>query len=187
MNPMLWSITAGAPANLFFATLPPDPLRPAIAGLGAYIGRAHRLRGAAIAQERLHITGAPVFDRRVSLEKNIERTKRIGEGMRHPRFAVRFDWTQSFRGNAHRHPLVLSGDDGLAPLRSFRQELREQMLRAGFLVPQSYTPHVTLLWADRCVNENPLAPISWEVRDFMLILSLGGQSRHIHLGRWPLH
>jgi hypothetical protein len=33
---------------------------------------------------------------------------------------------------------------------------------------------------------DPIAPIGWPVRDFALVLSLAGQSRHIHVGRWPL-
>jgi 2'-5' RNA ligase len=186
MNPLLWSLKADFPVSLFFATLPPEPLRPVIAGLGDHIGRAHRLRGAVIARERLHNTLASVSDRRFSLEKNIERAKRVGADMRCPPFAVRFDWTQSFRGNAYRHPFVLRGDDGLMSLTAFRQDLREQMLRAGFAAPQSYTPHVTLLWADRCVDAYPIAPIGWLVRDFALILSLQGLGRHIPVARWSL-
>jgi 2'-5' RNA ligase len=187
MNSKLWSITADISTNLFFAALPPEPLRPIIAGLGAHIGRAHRLRGAMIAKELLHNTLAPACDPRFSLEKNIERARRVGADMRHPSFAVRFDWTQSFRASAHRHPFVLSGDDGLMPLRAFRQVLREGMLRAGFTVPQSHTPHITLLWADRCVGEHPIAPIGWEIRDFVLVLSLRGMGSHITVARWTLH
>jgi 2'-5' RNA ligase len=186
MNPLLWSIPGRIPTCLFFAVLPPDPARPAIEKLGACLQRAHRLRGAAIARERLHNTLAPVHDNRFALEKNIERAKRLGADMRHPPFAVRFDWTGSFRGGSHGHPLVLRGDEGLRSLTAFRQSLRERMLRAGFMVPQSYTPHVTLLWADRCVEEYPIAPIGWLVRDFALVLSLQGLGYHIPVARWSL-
>jgi 2'-5' RNA ligase len=60
------------------------------------------------------------------------------------------------------------------------------MRAEGLAVPQSYTPHVTLLWADQCVGDYPIYPICWTVEDFVLVLSLRGQSRHIHLARWPL-
>ena len=60
------------------------------------------------------------------------------------------------------------------------------MMRAGFTVERSFTPHLTLLWADRCVEAYPIAPITWTVRDFVLVLSLPGQSRHIHVGHWQL-
>ena len=186
MNPLLWSIPGRIPVQLFFAVLPPDSARPAIEKLGATLRRAHRLRGAAIARERLHNTLVPVCDHRFGLETNIARAKRLGAEVRHPPFAVRFDWTASFRGGSHGHPLVLRGDDGLMSLAAFRQTLREQMLRAGFAAPQSYTPHVTLLWADRCVDAYPIAPIGWLVRDFALVLSLQGLGRHIPVARWSL-
>jgi 2'-5' RNA ligase len=61
------------------------------------------------------------------------------------------------------------------------------MLRAGFGVEQSFTPHVTLLWADRRVADYPVAPIGWSVREFVLTASLQGLSRHIDVARWQLH
>jgi 2'-5' RNA ligase len=81
----------------------------------------------------------------------------------------------------------LRGEDGLKPLIGFQQQLREQMARAGFAVRRNYTPHITLLWADRCIDEYPIAPIGWTVRDFVLVMSHVGASQHIHLGRWRLH
>ena len=60
------------------------------------------------------------------------------------------------------------------------------MVRGGFAVPHSYTPHVTLLWADRSVEEYPIAPIAWDVREFSLVLSVQGWSRHIDVARWSL-
>ena len=59
------------------------------------------------------------------------------------------------------------------------------MLNAGFEV-HSFTPHVTLLWADRRVDEYPIAPISWTVREFVLTASLQGYARHIDVASWPL-
>ncbi len=60
------------------------------------------------------------------------------------------------------------------------------MRRAGLVVEQDFTPHITLLWADRRIEEYPIAPIGWTVREFVLTISLEGQSRHIHVARWPL-
>jgi 2'-5' RNA ligase len=45
---------------------------------------------------------------------------------------------------------------------------------------------MTLLRDPHRVPEHPIQPISWMVREFLLVLSLIGQKRHIHLGRWPL-
>jgi 2'-5' RNA ligase len=186
MNPMLWTIPGDVRANLFFALLPPDSVRPAIERLGGTLQQAHRLRGSMIAKDRLHNTLAAVHDAG-SIMENIERAKRIGARIRYPSFPVRFDWTGSFRVGQARNPLVLRGEDGLKPLIEFRQEVCSQMARAGFAVTRNYTPHVTLLWADRCVEEYPIAPIGWTVKDFVLVLSVRGTSQHIHLGRWQLY
>lgn len=180
---MLWAFQ-GAPANLFFALKPPDTLCPVIEGLGARLQRAHRLRGSRIARERLHNTLAPVLDRRGRLADTITRAQKVGARIKAQPFSVRFEWSGSFDVGGGRYPLVLRG--GLAPLIDFQRELRAQMLRAGFIVRSSYTPHITLLWADRRVEEYPIAPIEWTVTDFVLVASLVGHACHIPIECWRL-
>ena len=144
------------------------------------------MRGQTIARERLHNTLAAVHDAG-TISENIARAKAIGDRLGHRRFSVRFEWSGSFRHRDTAHPLVLRGEEGLAPLIAFRQTLRSRMEDAGFEVAHSFTPHVTLLWADRCVEDYPIAPISWSVREFVLTASLQGYGRHIDLARWPMN
>jgi RNA 2',3'-cyclic 3'-phosphodiesterase len=186
MTPLLWSIPGRAKVRLFFSVLPPDDLAPVIETLGAIKRRAHALRAHAITRERLHNTLALAYRPQAPLDEIIARAKQAGDALAHPAFPVRFDWTGSFHHRDRRYPLVLRGDDGLEALVSFRGELADRMRSAGFLVEQNFTPHITLLWADRCVEEYPVAPIYWTVREFVLTVSLVGQSRHIHVARWPL-
>jgi RNA 2',3'-cyclic 3'-phosphodiesterase len=187
MNPMLWAFQGVVPVRLFFALLPPEEISPAIETLAGTLQHAHRLRGRRITKDRLHNTVAPVWDLRCTLEENIQRATWIGTRINYPPFQVRFEWTGSFRVGGERYPLVMRGEDGLKPLIGFQREVRSQMARAGFVVAQHYTPHITLLWANRCVDEYPIAPIGWTVRDFVLVMSLAGQSRHIPVARWQLH
>jgi 2'-5' RNA ligase len=184
MSPNLWSVPGRVPVKLFFAIRPDVEAGAAIEKLGVTLKTAHRLRGRPIARERLHNSLAAVHDTG-GVRENIARARAIGDRLWHRRFCVRFDWTGSFRGN-HGHPFVLRGDEGLGPLSEFRQDLRARMLRAGFGVERGFTPHVTLLWADRCVEDYPIAPITWTVREFVLTLSVQGYSRHIDVARWPL-
>ena len=174
------------PIHLFFALLPPDATRPGMETLGSTLQRAHRLRGARIARERLHATLAPVHPVQASLADTLARARSVAAAVQYGRFPVCFEWSESFRLRRRHHPLVLRGDQGIQPLIGLRQEIRAQMVQAGFTVERSFTPHITLLWADRCVEASPIAPIAWTVRDFALVLSLPGQSRHIHLARWQL-
>lgn len=186
MNPLLCSLPASVPVKLFFAIRPDGQAGAAIERLGARLKTAHRLHGRPIARERLHNTLAAVHDAG-TISENLACAKEVGNQIRHRRFSVRFDWTGSFKGRGQSYPFVLRGAEGLETLSEFRETLRLQMIRAGFTVASGFTPHVTLLWADRCVEDYPIVPISWTAREFVLTASLQGHSRHIDLARWPLH
>ncbi len=47
-------------------------------------------------------------------------------------------------------------------------------------------PHVTMLRDRRATPTEFITPVRWWVREFVLIDSLYGESRHEILGRWPL-
>jgi 2'-5' RNA ligase len=172
------------PINLFFALRPPAEVGDAIDTLGAKLQRAHRLRGAKIARERLHNTLAAAQDQRRTPQDIIARARSAGQRVRFKPFKVRFEWTESFDIHRDRYPFVLRGD--LKVLTDFRRCLGAEMAQSGLAVPNAYTPHVTLLWADRAVEAYPIAPIDWLVTDFVLVSSLVGQSRHDILDHWQL-
>lgn len=170
--------------NLFFALRPPPPLLPRIETLGRGLKLAHGLGGQPIGQDRLHATLACVQYPRYPLRDVISRAASVGAQLRYQRFPVRFESTQSFDVRRNRYPFVLRG--GSERLIGFHRALSAQMRRAGLEISLSFTPHITLLWADRWVEEYPIAPISWTVEDFVLVMSVVGQSRHILLGRWRM-
>jgi RNA 2',3'-cyclic 3'-phosphodiesterase len=172
--------------KLFLATLPPPDIGARIDGLGDVVIPARRLKGRRIARERLHSTLAPFREQPFSLGEMVGRAKAAATRVRARPFSVRFEWTQSFRHGGSRHPFVLSGGDGLAPLRAFQRQLADTLYQTGIDVEFDATPHVTLVWADACVEEAPIAPLEWTVRDFTLIASLQGQSRYISLASWRL-
>jgi 2'-5' RNA ligase len=187
MNTRLWSFSSPAPILLFFAVTPPRELWPVIGGLCERLCHAHKLRGRPIGLERLHITLAPVFCEHLGLAEIARRAIAVGSAMAGPAFPARLDLTASFAHRRERKPFVLSGEDGLAELIAFQSELRRRMALAGFEVRADYQPHMTLIWADRQVEEEyPIAPISWQVRDFALIASHQGLSRYDVVRRWPL-
>jgi 2'-5' RNA ligase len=170
--------------NLFFAALPTPELQPAIAELGLRLARAHGLKGRLIAPERLHVSLASAHAPHLSLQDAIWRAQALATTIRGAPLPLRFDVSGSFRGG-DRHPFVLRGE-GMSELAAFRALLCRSMRSAGFEVSSSFTPHMTLLWADRCVEDHPVAPIGWHVPAFVLIMSLVGEGTHIRLGRWPL-
>ena len=169
-------------ANLFLAAVPDAGTAERIHQLASALKRAHRFDGRLIAPERLHISlfalgGLPEGQHCSAWEAAME--------VRTAPFQVWFDRTASFRGRPGNHPFVLIGEQGLRGLQSFRQMFCAALTRRGMrrLANTNFTPHVTLLYDARDVDEYPIEPIGWTVKEFVLIRSLNG---HEHLVRWPL-
>jgi RNA 2',3'-cyclic 3'-phosphodiesterase len=168
--------------SLFFAVSPDADTAVRIYRSASILKRAREFSGRVIEPERLHVTlfflGAPC-------EHIIRTACAAAYEMRMPPFHASFDRTSSFHGRPGHHPFVLLGDGGLRLLMSFRQMLGAAMTRNGLRQWASgyFTPHVTLLYDKRSVEEQPIEPISWNVREFALIHSMNG---HTHLARWPL-
>ena len=175
-----------AMVNLFFAIKPPTAKASAIAQFAAVIRSAHGLCGQSMGAERLHVTLAPCHAGRQGLDDAIERAMAVGAALRHHAFPVTFEWTESFYSRPGRCPLVLRGEQGLGDLCAFRADLRDRMRRAGLGVDPGFTPHVTLIWADRLVGQHPVAPICWQAAELLLVQSHVGHSRHTHVAQWRL-
>jgi 2'-5' RNA ligase len=169
-------------ASLLFASKPALKARFAIHDLAERLIGAHGLRGHRMDPGRLHLTLASAVAPHLSLQESIWRAQMLASAMRGAPMPVSLQIAGSFR-SGDRKPFVLRGE-GLTELAAFRARLREAMHGCGFPRGGSFTPHVTLIWADRCVEEAPVAPVSWTIEDFELVLSADGD--HIQLGRWPL-
>jgi 2'-5' RNA ligase len=88
-------------------------------------------------------------------------------------------------GSTARLFLAAVPDADLDRLRSLRRTLGVAIAGKGcrYLAKKDFTPHVTLLYAERNVEECPIEPICWTVNEFVLIHSMHG---HVRLARWPL-
>ncbi|MEI9929259.1 MAG: 2'-5' RNA ligase family protein [Rhizomicrobium sp.] len=175
------------PINLFFALLPtPETVAP-IATLGETVCGAHGLRGRPIWPDRLHLTLLPVGSPKWDLAEIVRRARNAARRVRAAPFEIALDITESFYVR-DRHPFVLGSGDGVQKLTALRKHLAFEMAREGFqdLSRSPFSAHMTLMWADHGVDEYPIAPIRWTVRDFVLVMSLVGRSRHEYLARWPL-
>jgi len=168
--------------RLFLAAVPDAVSAAAIQDRAGILKRAHNLAGRLIEADCLHISlfflgGLP--------EQSLRRACEAVADVRMKPFEVWFDRTVSFRGKPGNRPFVLFGEDGLRQLTSFRRMLAVAMTREGLRrrASTNFTPHVTLLYDARDVEEHPIEPIGWTVSEFVLIHSLRG---HIHLARWPL-
>jgi 2'-5' RNA ligase len=150
--------------------------------LAGVLKRAHQFKGRLIEPARLHVSlfflgGLP--------EQDVRAARAAAADVRIAPFEVSFDRTASFRGKRDSRPFVLVGDGGQERLTTFRRMLGGAMLRRGLprVAATNFTPHVTLLYDSRAVEEYPIEPISWTVREFVLIRSFRGYDC---LARWPL-
>ena len=168
--------------RLFLAAVPDAGTAERIHRLAGILKRAHKFDGKLIAPERLHIS---LFYLGGLLEHRIQAAREAVADVRAEPFEVSFDRTASFRGREGNRPFVLIGDDGLGRLQSFRRMLGAALTRTGLrrVANTHFTPHVTLLYGTRSVEEYPVWPIFWTVTEFVLIHSRKG---HDHLARWSL-
>lgn len=104
-----------------------------------------------------------------------------------PPFEVTLHSARSFEGGKpDRKPLVLIGEgEGLTRLHTI---LGACLMRNGLPGQRgAFTPHLTLLYNSRTISEQPIEPIRFVVRDFVLIHSKRGLSEYEILQRWTLH
>ncbi|OCK59631.1 RNA 2',3'-cyclic phosphodiesterase [Bradyrhizobium sp. LMTR 3] len=169
-------------ARLFLAVVPDASTAERIHRVAGVLKRAHKFDGKLMAPDRLHVS---LFSLGGLPERQLCAACEAATELRTEPFEVSFDRTASFRGRTGNRPFVLIGAKGLRRLQSFRQMLGVAMARRGLrrLASTNFTPHVTLLYDARSVDEYPIEPVAWTVTEFVLVHSQRG---HQHLARWCL-
>ena len=173
--------------RLFFALFPDAATAERMAGRALALRAEHGLRGQPLHTERLHVTLHHLGDY-AGLPRGVTGMAREAAAMvKAEPFELRFDRVLSFK-RASKLPFVLRGDEGLAAVTQFQQQLGAAMKRVGLgkWVQAAYTPHVTLLYDDHAVAGQATDPIAWTAQEFVLVHSLIGKTVHLPLARWPL-
>jgi 2'-5' RNA ligase len=81
---------------------------------------------------------------------------------------------------------VLVGEHGVRGLQVLHDALEARLQDDGIEPDERFTPHVTLAYGMPWLERRPAEPACWNVREFALMHSLLGRTRHIVLARWPL-
>jgi 2'-5' RNA ligase len=169
--------------GLFFSILPDHAAAVRIANAAEHFRRAYGLKEAPLLTDRFHVTvqGLGIYDGlpRSVVAKAIE----AGATVTSTPFEVAFDRVTSFAGS---DVLVLCGGDGVEGIVMFHHALGVAMRKSGLSAGSQFTPHITLLYDGHRIEEQFIEPIRWTVRDFVLVHSLRGRTRHIPLERWHL-
>ena len=174
--------------RLFFAVYPDPQTAQRIVELAQSVRAAHGLHGNPLRVDRVHVTLHHLGDHAGLPEHLVASASEVAASMAIQPFDVSFDCVASFPGRARKRPCVLRGGnaDANAPLLAFQSELGERLRAAGLgrHVERRFTPHLTLLYDERVVAPEPVAPIGWTVHELALVHSLIGRGQHRVLGRW---
>ena len=176
--------------RIFFAALPDAETAARIHALAQTLKSANGFIGTQILAEHLHVTLFHLGDWPALPLEIVEAAKRAAQQAAPmvPPFAVQFLRSESFRNSTGVYPFVLTGDRSAAEWRPLHDTLAAALKRAGLggATQGEFKPHITLLRDAKKAPALPIAPLSWTVRDIVLVHSLLGRTTHVHLGRWPL-
>lgn len=171
--------------NLFLALMLDPALHESVARRLERSVSVHGFTGRPRGTERLHVSllGFGSYE-----ERQAKRVRTIADAFCFPSFEIRFDTVMSFR-NSGPHPFVLTGQQGVKGVRALYLALHDWFYGDDLepKKPRSFTPHMTLLYDEKLVLPYTLmSPLSWMVREFVLVRSYVGHSRYDILGRWQL-
>jgi 2'-5' RNA ligase len=174
--------------RLYFAIFPDAAVAARMAQLAQSLRREHGLKGKAFDTRRLHVTLYYLGDYEGLPAQVVAAAIDAAATVMAPAFEIEFDRALSFGTRAANRPFVLGGGAGVAALTAFQRTLAAALCQCGLgasAQPQ-YTPHVTLLYDDGLVAEQPVEALRWKVREFVLMHSLLGRITRLPLARWPL-
>jgi len=174
---------------LFFAIVPDNFAVPQIVQTARRLQVRDGLTGTFVPSECLHVTLHEVRGSGPQYSL-ISKACQAAASLKFPAFDVTFDQAVNFDRNTDKerqHPIVLCGSSGMEKLQEFYRVLAAKMARTG-LRPSArgFTPHITLLYSRDRVKEPFVEKLGWTAREFVLVQSLYGQTRHVVLARWAL-
>jgi 2'-5' RNA ligase len=174
--------------RLFFVILPDRATAACISQLAYYLRAEHGLKGRPLLTNRLHVTLHPPGDY-AGLPHDLVTLASVAAATVSMRpFEVTFDRAMSFESRRGNRPFVLLSDHGTAALMAFQQALGEALRQIGLVTraQSHYTPHVALRYDGCRTGRHVVETVGWTVREFVLVHSLLGRTRHVPRGRWPL-
>lgn len=172
--------------RLFFALLPDDATRTAIAAAAARL-RTSGSGGRWIAADRYHLTLQFLGTWSRLPDSVVQAACAAAAGARAPGFSIALDRIGSFRTRSNLWWLGCQRPEPLLPLR---EVLSRSLENHGVHVASGpFVPHVTLVRGAgrRPPRDASLVPIVWPVIGFALIHSeSGARDPYRVLGDWPL-
>ncbi len=169
--------------TLFFAiTLPPDTGMQ-VAALREKLIEKHRLNGTLIGMQHLHVT---LLDLELFGDHKVDIARQAAESVAAASLPTNFVFDRVLSFSASKAVVLAGNSDGGVALATLRQSLEVAMRKLGLRAKPVKTPHLTLMYSGQTVQEHPVEPIQWSIKEFTLIRSHVGKTLHEPLGSWPL-
>jgi len=175
---------SGLSMHRFFLAVKPDAAAIEQANeVTLRLMRENGLVGTPLKPKNLHISLPMVWEGAEFPNDIAETVSARVQAVRMPPFEIILDMAMSFR-QPKRYVLVLGTTRSIANLYGLNRQL---VTASGSKARgSSFNPHMTLLYADRPVEKQPVEPVRWMAGEFVLIHSYVGLGRHETVGRWPL-
>lgn len=170
--------------RLFFGIWPDVGAIGHLTRLMARLRNDKIMLGKPVDADRLHATLAHLGDFSDQMPPSLVPTARLAAvTVRMQPFNLTLDRVGGTRG-----PFLLRASNRPEALMEFRQTLSAALIKAGLRdrVDPDFKPHVTLSYNFSDAPELAIDPISWTVRQFILVESLLGEHQHIQRGCWPI-
>lgn len=181
------AMTSNEIHRLFFALMPDETATTRIAEVAAELQSTHRMQGKPILKSRYHATLNFLGDNDCLCPEWVARAGRAAERVQAGSCEVRLDHAGIFRRGQGASPCVLTGTAGEG-LKALWSTLRRELVVEGFgkELDHSFVPHVTWIYSRDSYPEQPIDPIVWTARDFVLVHSIVRNPDYRIVGRWPL-
>ncbi|TPL02788.1 MULTISPECIES: 2'-5' RNA ligase family protein [unclassified Mesorhizobium] len=178
------------PDRLFFALLLEAKYRSEFWALQRRLCDINGITGSLLLKERFHVSLQHVGDYKRLRSKTEFAAKRSGRLVEMTAFEVAFHHAVSFpgrpvvKGRPPSRPFVLLADNG--PVCELSRRIGTAMKANGLKSADYFVPHMTLAYDEKFVPRQPIDPIGFVAREFVLSHSLRGLTIYKDLNRWPL-
>lgn len=178
------------PERLFLGCFPEERVWSVIRHLGEQTTNEFDLTGNLLADDRFHTSLVHISDRKWLRSRDQFAVERAAATVRIAPFEISYSRLGSFpgvpkKGRSLEHPLVLLADEG--PVMELQAALASGLRRFKYRVPESFRPHLTLSYNRQFVPARAIEPITFVVKEFVLVHSRLWLTEYRVLRRWPLH
>ena len=178
------------PERLFIGLFPDEAARQAADRICRQIVDEENLVGNMLTIDRFHTSLVHISDRKRVRSKDEFAADSAARTVKVPPFEITFSRLGSFPGAPKKdrpleHPLVLLADEG--PVMELHAALSAGLRRYRYRVPESFRPHLTLSYNRQFLPVRATHPITFVVKEFMLVHSELWLKKYHILKTWPLH